>query len=248
MEYYTEHNDEIFLSFEPIFHISFCGICFGYGCIFLYNGYVTCRYAEKWRLLIQDAPAIGIAIGLIRPSDRRLCAHSWWRHQMETFSALLAFCAGNSPVPSGFPTQRPVTRSFDVFFDLRVNKSLSKQSWGWWSETPSSPLWRHCNVTSIERVSNNLVWFSGHDCIRNNNLNDDIYHFAASTQFGACKRAPNCDYLRNCLISVTIWCSTDFTKHALCPSFWMLWIYQCQITVSAILDVVDMPMPNNRDE
>ena len=43
----------------------------------------------------------------------------WWRHQMETFSALLAICAGNSPVPGEFPTQRPVTRNFDVFFDLR---------------------------------------------------------------------------------------------------------------------------------
>ena len=40
---------------------------------------------------------------------------SWWRHQMETFSALLAICAGNSPVPDEFPAQRPVTRSFDVF-------------------------------------------------------------------------------------------------------------------------------------
>ena len=44
---------------------------------------------------------------------------SWWRHQMETFSASLAICVGNSPVPGEFPTQRPVTRSFDVFFDLR---------------------------------------------------------------------------------------------------------------------------------
>ena len=38
----------------------------------------------------------------------------WWRHQMETFSALLAICAENSPVPGEFPAQRPVTRSFDV--------------------------------------------------------------------------------------------------------------------------------------
>ena len=44
----------------------------------------------------------------------------WWRHQMETFSALLAICAGNSPVPGEFPTQRPVTQSFDVFFDLQT--------------------------------------------------------------------------------------------------------------------------------
>ena len=70
---------------------------------------------------------------------------SWWRHQMETFSALLAICAGNSPVPGEFPAQRPVTRSFDVFFDLRLNKRLSKQSWGWWFETLSHPLWRHRN-------------------------------------------------------------------------------------------------------
>ena len=52
---------------------------------------------------------------------------AWWRHQMETFSALLAICAGNSPVPGEFPAQRPVTRSFDVYFDLRPNKRLSKQ-------------------------------------------------------------------------------------------------------------------------
>ena len=55
---------------------------------------------------------------------------SWWRHQMETFSALLAFCAGNSPNTSEFPSQRPITRSFDVFFDLRLNKRLSIQAWG----------------------------------------------------------------------------------------------------------------------
>ena len=44
-----------------------------------------------------------------------------------------------------FPAQRPVTRSFDVFFDLRLNKRLSKQPWGWWFETPSWSLWRQCN-------------------------------------------------------------------------------------------------------
>ena len=49
----------------------------------------------------------------------------WWRHQLETFSALLASCAGNSPVSGEFPAQKPVTRSFDVFFDLRLNKRLS---------------------------------------------------------------------------------------------------------------------------
>ena len=47
--------------------------------------------------------------------------------------------------PGEFPTQRPVTWSFDVFFDLRINKRLSKQPWGWWFETQSRPLWRHRN-------------------------------------------------------------------------------------------------------
>ena len=71
---------------------------------------------------------------------------SWWRHQMETFSALLAICAGNLPVPGEFPAQRPVTRSFDVFFDLHPNQLLGKHWWGWWFETPTCPLLRHRNV------------------------------------------------------------------------------------------------------
>ena len=54
-------------------------------------------------------------------------AMSWWRHQMETFSSLLALCAENSPATGEFPTQTPVARSFHVFFDLRLNKRLSKQ-------------------------------------------------------------------------------------------------------------------------
>ena len=52
--------------------------------------------------------------------------------------------------PGEFPTQRPVTRSFDVIFDLRLNKRLSKHWWGWWFETPSWPLWRQCNDTKIK--------------------------------------------------------------------------------------------------
>ena len=77
----------------------------------------------------------------------RWWSKSWWRHQMETFSALLAICAGNSPVPGEFLAQRPVTWSFDVFFDLHLNKRLSKQSWGWWFETLPRPLWRHSKVS-----------------------------------------------------------------------------------------------------
>ena len=82
---------------------------------------------------------------------RILVANMSWGN----ISALLAICAGNSPVPGEFPTQRPVTRIFNVYFDLRPNKRLSKQSWGWWFETQSHPLWRHRN--DIETLSTVLA-------------------------------------------------------------------------------------------
>ena len=55
---------------------------------------------------------------------------------METFSALLAICAGNSPVTGEFPAQRPVTQSFDVFFDLHLNN-------GWVNTGEAGDLRRH---------------------------------------------------------------------------------------------------------
>ena len=66
---------------------------------------------------------------------------SWWRHHMEIFSMLLALWVGNSPVTGEFPSQR-----FDVFFDLRLNKRLGKQSRRRWFEMTSRSLWRHCNA------------------------------------------------------------------------------------------------------
>ena len=56
------------------------------------------------------------------------------------------FVRGIHQSPVNCPPKRPVVRSFDVFFDLRLNKRLSKQWCGWWFETPSHPLWRHSNV------------------------------------------------------------------------------------------------------
>ena len=99
----------------------------------------------KFVYICLDHPIIDIHIWLfLRP---------WWRYQTETFSALLVICAGNSPVADEFPppphTQRSVTPSFDAFFDLRLNKRVSKQWWGWWFETSSRPLWRHCNAMLI---------------------------------------------------------------------------------------------------
>ena len=77
---------------------------------------------------------------------------TWWRHQMETFSAILTLCAGNSPVTGEFPSQRPVTRSFGVFFVLRLNKRLSKQSKRRWFETPSGSSWCHCNEENLSYI------------------------------------------------------------------------------------------------
>ena len=83
-----------------------------------------------------------------------LVPEAWWRHQMEILSALLTLRAGNSPVAGEFPAQMP--RSFDVFFDLRLNKRLSKQSWGWWFGTPPHSLCSHCNeILGIAQVALN---------------------------------------------------------------------------------------------
>ena len=65
----------------------------------------------------------------------------WWPHQMGTFPVL--------PVTGESPSQRPVTRSFDVFFDLRLNKRLNKQSGCRWFETLSRSLWRQYNALTV---------------------------------------------------------------------------------------------------
>ena len=114
---------------------------------------------------------------------------SWLRHLIEIFSALLALCTKSKskskifynnkiiiihrmtqrlkPIwiysPVTFPSQRPVTWSFDVFFELRLNKRWSKQSWGWWFETPSrlydvTVMWRRFPYNwSITRRENTVT-------------------------------------------------------------------------------------------
>ena len=130
------------------------------------------------------------------PSWKQTSRRFWdfmWRHQMETFSALLAICAGNSPVPGEIPTQKPVTRSFDVFYYLHLNKRSRKQSWGWWFETLSRPLWCHCSVweKSFEKV-----------CIE---INDHLYLY----RFGS-RAIEFIDYIRRLALMHTdfIWKSS----------------------------------------
>ena len=69
-----------------------------------------------------------------------------WKH----FPRYWPFVRGIHRSPMN-TAQIPVTWSFDIFFDLILNKRLSKQSWGWWFETPSCLLWRHCNVIKINK-------------------------------------------------------------------------------------------------
>ena len=64
-----------------------------------------------------------------------------WKH----FPLYWSFVREIHRSPGEFPAQRPVTRSFHAFLDQRLNKPLSKQSWGWWFETLQRPLWRHSN-------------------------------------------------------------------------------------------------------
>ena len=79
---------------------------------------------------------------------------------------------GYSPVTGEFPSRRPVTRSFEVFSDLRLNKRLNKPSWGWWFETPSCSLWRHCHgliLQQCQRRSEGSLW----ECVMSPDVSPD---------------------------------------------------------------------------
>ena len=77
---------------------------------------------------------------------------TWWRHQNGNIFRDTGPLCGEF---TGHPAQRPVTQNFDVFFDLRLKKRLSKQSWGWWFQTQSRPFWRHGNGMASEVI----VWW-----------------------------------------------------------------------------------------
>ena len=149
---------------------------------------------------------------------------------METFSALLAICVGNSPVPGEFPAQRPVTRSFDVFFDLRPNKQLSKQWWGWWFETPSWSLWRHrnglircglvtpygfrqpevCRLFGAEPLPELVLTWSGNKFQCNFNQNTTLYlHWKCHLQIGG--------HFIQVAMCFTIWIRTAIVEGRLSP-------------------------------
>ena len=99
-------------------------------------------FAEVWGLTVWwwagwgDLGTVGSSCLFTGPCGTRVQAYhsvtdARGRYQLEIFSVLLALYVGNSPVTGEFPSQRPATRSFDVFFHLCLNKRLSKQLWGW---------------------------------------------------------------------------------------------------------------------
>ena len=73
---------------------------------------------------------------VLEVSLRLMLNEAWWHHQMETFFALLTVCVGNLLVTGEFPSQRPVTRSFDIVFDLHLKN-------GWVNNRDASDLRRH---------------------------------------------------------------------------------------------------------
>ena len=103
------------------------------------------RKLSKWQLSLQPLMKISWKWHF------RPCVTKWQLplHMMTSSNGIIfrftGLLWGEPPVTGGFPSQRPVTRSFDVFFDLRLNKRLSKQSRRRWFETQSRSLWRHCN-------------------------------------------------------------------------------------------------------
>ena len=97
-------------------------------------------------LVMQSFVVIFVVNLTSRHTTSWVCGNSWWRHLMETFSAFLALCVGNSLVTGEFPSQRPLTGSVDFFFELHLSKRLTKQSKHHQFEMSLHSLWHHCNL------------------------------------------------------------------------------------------------------
>ena len=151
---------------------------------------------------------------------------------MKTFSALLALCAGNSLATGEFPSQRPVTRSFDVFFDLRLNKRLNKQSRRWWFETPSRPLWRQ-----YDKWYGNNTQRRCYNVARFHIINQEIGHDSGPTP-GPC-RTNDCYFT-----SVDIWWCHDLQMLSALPALFR-GIHRWQLVSDAELCWLHCSMLNN---
>ena len=101
------------------------------------------------------------------------------------------------------PTQRPVMRSFDVFFDLHRNKRLSKQSWGWWFGTLSRPLWRQRNAVKCKKSEPQWTdWIEMMLTQQNLKLNNRWHHCYMSTYDSQLQSADRDLYLLSNILSI----------------------------------------------
>ena len=149
-EILMSHNKIVLYVYIPYFHVSNSALFFRTWVLKMHDHVYTWWHNAAYLSDYQVGYWASVHEAKLRFITKS--RETWWHHQMGTLSALLALCAGNSPVTGEFPAQRPVTRSFDAFFDLRQNKRLSKQSRGWWFETPSRSLWCHCNVLRVRGI------------------------------------------------------------------------------------------------
>ena len=102
---------------------------------------------HNYGFFLQISPVkISSLCNLLHSQHRLIPKHIMMTSSNENIFRVTGHLCGEFTGPGEFPTQRPVTRSFDVYFDLCPNKRLSKQWWGWWFETLSCSLWRHRNV------------------------------------------------------------------------------------------------------
>ena len=108
--------------------------------IFLFSVVRRHRYA-CWLLTFTITP--------MKHKNSPVLQRSWWRHEMETFSAFLALCEGNPPVIGGFPTNSSDAELW-CFLWSAFEQTLCKQSRRRWFETPSRYLWRHCNAMQYQ--------------------------------------------------------------------------------------------------
>ena len=109
-------------------------------------------FVFHWRFLLRDIDSQNLALSqvIVLITNGRQTLHD----MMTSSNGNIFHVTGPLCGPGEFPTQRPVTRGFDAFFDLRLNKRLSKQPRGWWIETQSWSLWRHCNEpTHVDQMS-----------------------------------------------------------------------------------------------
>ena len=137
-------------------------------------------------------------LGRIQCPQSRQTMMTYSNGQMETFSVLLALFAGNSSATGEFPSQSPVTRSFNIVSDLRLKKRLSKQSRRWWFEKPSR-YFRNYDVTLMTEAE----YVYGHS------------RFESSSLFHRITLKPY-QIITNISLQIMCSCSTTFVSQILC--------------------------------